>query len=223
MDVSIYLHEQDNAFREVLTYCLEQEGWEVAAFKVGAQALLHSADCPDIWIIDVDDEEGFKVIHNIKQQEGSKMSIIATSERERVINRVLGLELGCADFIVKPFLPRELILRIQRIFEKSKSSYSDERLQNHFMLQQYCIDPERRIVSFDGECINLTFKEFELLLLFMQHRGMALSREQIIRSVWGENYFGSDRAVDDLIRRVRKKVTHLRVETLYGYGYLVTS
>lgn len=221
MTFRIYVHEQDNAFREILAYCLTQEGWEATTFKTGSQALMHLADRPDIWIIDADDEEGFKVIKHIKQA-GHDTSIIATSERERVINRVLGFELGCDDVVVKPFLPQEMILRIKRMAKKSKQTLSGEGVKCSPMLQAYCIDPQRRIVSIDGENISLTSKEFELLLLFMQHRGMALSREQIIRSVWGENYFGSDRAVDDLIRRIRKKVKHLKVETLYGYGYLVS-
>jgi two-component system, OmpR family, response regulator CssR len=218
----IYLHEQDNAFREVLTYCLTQEGWDVTTFKQGAQALLHSADHPDIWIVDADDEEGFKVIRHIKTQLGN-VSIIATSERERVINRVVGFELGCDDFVVKPFLPRELILRIRRIIERSNQRIWGGCSMSSLMLQDYCVDLQRRIVTIDGAVVSLTSKEFELLLFFMQHRGIALSRDQIIRSVWGENYFGSDRAVDDLIRRVRKKVKYLKVETLYGYGYLVAS
>jgi len=218
----VYLHEQDNAFREVLTYCLAQEGWEVVAFPTGYQALSHVADRPDLWIIDTDDEQGFKVIREIKKEAGNTIPIIATSERERVINRVLGLELGCADFVVKAFLPQELILRIRRILGEKKQ-HGQECQTKGEMLQDYFIDPLRRVVSINGENIDLTSKEFELLALFMQYRDMALSREQIIRSVWGENYFGSDRVVDDLIRRIRKKVKHLKVETLYGFGYLVTS
>ena len=222
MITHVYLHEQDNAFREVLTYCLAREGWKVVAFSTGHQALAHVADRPDLWIIDTDDEQGFKVIREIKKAAGNTIPIIATSAREHVINRVLGLELGCADFVVKAFLPQELILRIRRILGEDTQKEQDGQTEGQ-MLQDYFIDPQRRVVSLNGEKIDLTAKEFELLTLFLRHRGIALSREQIIRFVWGENYFGSDRVVDDLIRRIRKKVKHLKVETLYGFGYLVTS
>lgn len=222
MAFRIFLHEQNNGFREVLTYCLAEEGWEVAAFGNGIQALAHLTDSPDVWIVDADDEDGFTLIKDVKQQLDNNALIIATSERERVVNRVLGLELGCDDFVVKPFLPRELILRIQRILKKNDQIISGDHPAS-CMLQAYCIDPLQRLVSMNGENISLTFKEFELLRLFTRHRGIALSREQIIHSVWGDDYYGSDRAVDDLIRRIRKKVKYLKVETLYGYGYLVTS
>jgi two-component system, OmpR family, response regulator CssR len=177
MASKIYLQEQDNAFREILKYCLTREGWDVTTFKQGSQALLHSADHPDIWIVDADDEEGFKIIKDIKKQSGNGMSIIATSEQERVIDRVLGLELGCDDFVVKPFLPRELVLRIQRIFARSNPSHFGDCSTSYLKLQDYCVDLQRRIVTIDGEVVSLTSKEFELLLYFRQHKGIALTRE----------------------------------------------
>ena len=221
MACHILLHEQDSAFREVLNYCLTQEGWEVSSFKNRPQPLLPLSEHPDVCVIDTDDEEGFRTIKYLTEHKDQRISVIAISERERIIDRVLGLELGCDDFIVKPFLPRELILRIRRILE-SREAFADI-VDKGNMIQAYYIDPLRRTISFEGENIGLTSKEFELLLFFMKHKNMALSREQIIHSVWGDNYFGSDRVVDDLIRRIRKKVKHLRIETLYGYGYLVST
>ncbi|CUH96265.1 hypothetical protein P22_2355 [Propionispora sp. 2/2-37] len=94
---------------------------------------------------------------------------------------------------------------------------------NLVRMQDYLLDIERRMALLNNRYVDLTTKEFDLLVLFARHRGIALSREQIIRFVWGENYFGSDRAVDDLIRRMRKKMKRLRVETLYGYGYRIIS
>lgn len=223
MAFRVLLHEQDNAFREVLSYCLTQEGWEVESFEKGSRAPMPLEERPDVCIIDTDDEEGFRVIKYIMKQADQRIPIIATSERERVINRVLGLELGCDDFVVKPYLPRELVLRIRRVLEKEGCSGLQDARTAQRRIQAYCVDSLRRTVSFKGQDVALTSKEFELLLLFMEHKDMALSREQIISSVWGDNYFGSDRVVDDLIRRVRRKVKYLKIETLYGYGYMVTS
>lgn len=223
MAYSIYLVEHDEAFSQVLKYCLEQEGWEVTVFGKHTNSLVHGADCPDLWILDADGEEGFRITRDIKKEPGNRVPIIMTSERERVMDRVLGLELGCDDFIVKPFLPRELILRARRIFEKGQANHSFMR-GDLVTLQSYSIDCRRRyLLNSAGDIISLTSKEFDLLILFAKHQGIALSREQILRFVWGENYFGSDRVVDDLIRRLRKKVKKILIETLYGYGYRVLS
>ena len=137
------------------------------------------------------------------------------------MDRTVGLEFGCDDFVVKPFSVRELVLRIRRILERPQKTA--KAYGNLVRMQDYLLDPNRRLVAWNNQYVDLTTKEFDLLMLFAQHKGMALSREQIIRFVWGENYFGSDRVVDDLIRRMRKKLKRLRVETLYGYGYRITS
>ena len=84
------------------------------------------------------------------------------------------------------------------------------------------IDKERRSVSQNGEVIQLTSKEYDLLLYFVNNIGMAFSRDQILNEIWGDNYFGSDRVVDDLLRRLRQKLPTLNVETIYGYGYRLT-
>ena len=84
------------------------------------------------------------------------------------------------------------------------------------------IDKERRSVSHNGSIIQLTSKEYDLLLYFVNNIGMAFSRDQILNEIWGDNYFGSDRVVDDLLRRLRQKLPQLNVETIYGYGYRLT-
>lgn len=222
MGYNVCLHEQNDTFRDMLITGLIRESWKVKAFKTGGQLCSHISDHPHVWVVDADDPAGFKVIKELKKAENAA-PIIATSEHERVINRVLGLELGCADFVVKPFLTRELVLRIQRVLTPPQPGSTGEQAGSTVMLQKYCINPLRRCVNIEGQKISLTAKEFNLLLLFLRHQGMALSREQIIRAVWGENYCGSERAADDLIRRIRKKFIHLKVETLHGYGYLMRS
>ncbi len=222
MGYNVCLHEQNDSLREMLISGLMRESWEVKAFKTGSQLCSQLSDHPHVWVVDADDPVGFKIIKELQKAEDAA-PIIATSEHERVINRVLGLELGCADFVVKPFLTRELVLRIQRVLTPPPPKSTGEQAGRTVMLQKYSINPLHRCVNIEGQKISLTTKEFDLLLLFLRHQGMSLSREQIIRAVWGENYCGSDRAVDDLIRRMRKKFIHLKVETLHGYGYLMRS
>jgi two-component system response regulator CssR len=178
------------------------------------------ADRPNLWILDADGEEGFNLMRAVRE-DSSAVGIILTAERERIVDRVLGLELGCDDFVVKPFSPRELILRAKRVLERAEQT--TKTLSHLIRIQDYWLDLNRRVAVLDNQPVELTSKEFEALLLFARHRGMVLSRKQIIHHVWGADYFGSDRVVDDLIRRMRKKLEGLEVEAMYGYGYRITS
>lgn len=220
MEYKIYLLENNAAFRQVLMYCFEQEGWRVQSFGETDAPLARVRECPDLWILDADGEAGFRVMKAVKEQTAD-VPIILTSEKERIINRVLGLEFGCYDVVIKPFAPRELVLRVHRlILEHAKqSSLAIDRQM--IKLQNYFIDLDQRVVSSDEGNFKLTSKEFELLYLLARNQGLALSREQIIRAIWGEGYYGSDRVVDDLMRRMRRKLKKLRVETLYGFGYRI--
>jgi two-component system response regulator CssR len=129
---------------------------------------------------------------------------------------VLGLELGSDDYISKPFLPRELVIRVQKLLTRV---YESSSVRTSVQLPPYTIDESVRSVSLNNENLNLTSKEFDLLLLFLHNKGQAFSREQMIEHIWGSDYFGTDRVVDDLVRRLRKKMPDLKIETIYGYGY----
>lgn len=222
MKYKINLLEDDTVFRQLLTYYFEREGWSVQCLQAACDSLVHVTEGPDLWILDADDNAGFRLMRKVKERTPD-VPIILTSEKERMINRVLGLELGCYDVVIKPFFPRELVLRVQRLILE-RSIQSSLTIGRHMIkLQSYFIDLQQRIVSSDGESFRLTSKEFELLHLLARNQGLALSREQIIRAVWGEGYYGSDRVVDDLMRRMRRKLKKLRIETLYGYGYRIVS
>lgn len=219
MTYRVYVMDENDAVKQLLTYCLEQEGWQVTPLTCGADSLMKVADRPNLWILDADGEEGFKIMREVKR-DSADSRVILTAEREKVVDRVLGLELGCDDFVVKPFSPREVVLRAKRILGHAKQETStSQRLK----LQDYWLDINRRMALYQEQAIDLTCKEFELLLLFARHDGMVLSRRQILRNVWGENYFGSERVVDDLVRRMRRKLQEMDVETLYGYGYRISS
>lgn len=221
MQLRVYIVNSDETFGSVMAHCMEQEGWQVQVFADNSEPLSRVDDCPNLWILDADGEEWFKIMRKIKNG-SNNVPVILTAEKEQIMNRVLGLEFGCEDFVVKPFLPREMILRIKRIFERTL--LVEKQLQENIVkLQEFCLDSDNRVVTYYDQSVPLTAKEFSLLMLFCRHKGIALSREQIIRYVWGENYFGSDRVVDDLIRRMRKKIAKLKVETLYGYGYRIIS
>lgn len=216
MAYKIYLVEDDKNLNLVLTSYLEKEGWEVVSFLNGQSAKDNIKNPPDLWILDImlPDIDGYQLIRDIKSNTPN-VPVIFISARDADIDRVLGLELGSQDYLAKPFLPRELVIRAKNILERYNK---DSKITN---IPPYIIDKKSRLVSQGEKTIDLTSKEYELLIYFTENINIALSREQILDFIWGEDYFGSDRVVDDLVRRLRRKMPEFNLETVYGYGYRV--
>jgi two-component system response regulator CssR len=139
--------------------------------------------------------------------------VIFMSARDQEFDRIIGLEKGSDDYITKPFSPKELVLRVNNIIKRTYKDFS------RIMVDGYELDEEKRIVYNNNEPIDLTTKEFELLMLFVKNKSKAFAREQILNKVWDEDYFGRDRVVDDTLRRLRKKMPNLNIHTIYGFGY----
>ncbi len=215
MSFTINLVEDDHNLNLVLASYLEKEGWMIRSFLTGTDALTHLNPPPDLWILDVmlPDIDGYQVIKKIKAT-SPQVPVIFISARDADIDRVIGLELGSDDYLAKPFLPRELVIRATRLLERSYPSDNPTKA-----IYPYLLNEDSRIVSLNSQELDLTSKEFDLLIYFAKNQGRALSREQILNHVWGDDYFGTDRVVDDLVRRLRKKMELLRIETMYGYGY----
>ena len=135
------------------------------------------------------------------------------------MDRILGLELGSDDYITKPYSSKELVLRVNNIIKRVYQS-TESKMINYL---DYTIDLDKRIVSVKDKPIKLTTLEFDLLVLLVENLNKSFSREDILDAVWGNDYFGSDRAVDDLVRRLRKKMPLLNVNTIYGYGYRLSA
>jgi two-component system response regulator CssR len=215
MSFQIYLVEDDSNLNLVLTSYLQKEGWKVSSFLRGEEAKKAISNPPDLWILDImlPDIDGYHLLQEIKLA-SPKVPVIFISARDADIDRVVGLELGGDDYLPKPFLPRELVIRTRNLLERIYGT--DSEIQT---IPPYNINEKSRIVKLEDEIIDLTSKEFDLLIHFAKNQGMALSREQILTCIWGDDYFGSDRVVDDLVRRLRKKMPLLNLETIYGYGY----
>lgn len=215
MGFEIYLVEDDKNLNLILTSYLEKEGWQVSSFLTGEDAKKAINTPPDLWILDImlPDIDGYQLLQEIKLTTPN-IPVIFISARDADIDRVLGLELGSDDYLPKPFLPRELVIRTGNLLERVYGS--DSQIQN---IPPYMVDEKSRSVKFKEQFINLTSKEFDLLIYFAKNQGLALSRDQILKSIWGSDYFGTDRVVDDLVRRLRKKMPGLNIETIYGYGY----
>ena len=220
MNYTIYLVEDEENLNSILTSYLQNEGWNVTSFLKGKEAQGKIQNEPHLWILDImlPDIDGYQLIKEIKLN-NELTPVIFISARDADLDKIIGLELGSDDYIAKPFLPRELIIRTKKLLERVYKNSPNKPKENKMLIGTYLVDENTREVSKDGGVIELTSKEFDLLVFFMNYRSQAFSREQILERVWGEDYFGNDRVVDDLLRRLRKKLPHLNIETIYGYGY----
>lgn len=215
----IFLVEDELNLNQILTSYLQKEEWDVKSFSDGKAALQAIDERPHLWILDImlPDIDGYQLLRRIKEV-SPEVPIIFISARDADIDRIMGLEMGSDDYLAKPFLPRELVIRAQRVLERvyDKPAGVENTLLD---LLPYILDEGKREIRKELAVIELTSKEYDLAFIFAKHKGQALSRDQIITWVWGDDYVGTDRSVDDLVRRLRKKLPELRIETIYGYGY----
>lgn len=224
MSYNIYLVEDEENLNSILTSYLQKEGWDVTSFLNGHDAEKAINDFPDLWILDImlPGVDGYELIKEIKEA-NSEIPVIFISARDADLDRVIGLEMGSDDYLAKPFLPRELVLRIKKLLLRVYKGNTKSNSSNKLYIFSYYIDEAKRRVYFNDDLINITSKEFDLLLLFVKNKNHAFSREVILNSVWGEEYYGNDRVVDDLLRRLRKKMPELNIETIYGFGYRINT
>jgi len=216
MTYTVYLVEDEQNLNQVLKTYLSNEGWNVSSFLDGLSAKAQIGNRPHLWILDImlPDIDGYELIKEIKQAD-ENIPVIFISARDEDLDRIIGLEMGSDDYLAKPFLPKELVVRAKKLLERVYGKTGGMTIQ----FGTYLINEQRRTIQAGNEEVVLSSKEFDLLCLFAKNTGRAYSREQILQQIWGDDYFGSDRVVDDTIRRIRKKLPDLLVETIYGFGY----
>ena len=214
MQFKINIIDDEKNLNDLVRTYLEKEGYIVYSFYTYDEALMHKNDDVHLWLIDImlDRSSGFELFNEIKSIR-PKMPIIFMSARDQEFDRIIGLEKGSDDYITKPFNIKEVILRINNLIKRSYDDLSKIKLDG------YDIDLEKRRVFNHENEIVLTTKEYDLLVYFITNKGLAISREQVLNKVWDENYYGSDRVVDDTLRRLRKKMPEINVRTIYGFGY----
>lgn len=219
MKYTIVLVEDEIDLNNLIKTYLEKAGYNVISYYNGKDALENINIKSHLWILDImlpDEINGYDIIKKIRET-NEMMPVIFTSARDKDLDKIIGLELGSDDYITKPYSPKELVLRVNNIIKRvysndlSKIKYND-----------YTIDIEKRTVSINDKELNLTTLEFDLLKMFITNKNKSFSRDDILNIIWGENYFGTDRVVDDLIRRLRRKMPNLNINTMYGYGYRLT-
>ncbi len=209
---------EDNLdFANLVKEYLSLEGYNVVHFTTGEKAMEKIDDNYDLWLLDImlpGQISGYDLIKKIRLDHPT-MPVIFVSSRDEDLDRVMGLEMGGDDYIGKSSI-RELVLKVKKLLSRA---YPVNSLDKLFEYNGYYIDFDRRVVKDNEEVINLTAKEYDLLTFLVKNKSKAFSRDQILDNVWGTNYFGSDRVVDDLMRRLRSKMPRLNVETIYGFGY----
>lgn len=213
-----FVEDEEDLNALIKTY-LEHEGYEVTSYLNGTDAIKDIDKNPDLWILDImlpGDISGYDIIKKIREK-NDVVPVIFTSARDEQLDKIIGLELGSDDYITKPYSPKELVLRVNNIIKRVYKNDNQKLVYNN-----YYIDAKKRIVTLNDKEINLTTLEYDLLYMFVTNLGKSYSRDEILNVIWGEDYYGADRVVDDLVRRLRKKCPELNINTIYGYGYRLT-
>lgn len=216
----IGLVEDDSNIQNIVSAYLKKEGFEVTLSSSAEAAWdIWNKYPPDMWILDImlPGMDGYEFCKKIRNE--SDVPIIIISAKDEEIDKILGLELGGDDYLTKPFSPRELVARVKRLFKRSKLKADVSEPDDKLKVDHLLIYKKERRIFWEGQEQEVTTKEFDMLLLFAQNTNRAFSREELLVKVWGNDYFGSDRAVDDLVKRIRKKLEDIPLETVWGFGY----
>ena len=222
--VHILICDDNQAVHDTIGAYLKADGMTYSSAYSGEEALLLARiDEPDLILLDIMMPElfGTEVCREIRKE--SQVPIIMLTAKGEELDRIGGLEIGADDYIVKPFSPREVVVRIKTILRRVSPSETSSSSNKLFVHGDLRIDLEGYELSIAGQVIPTTPKEIEILWLLATHAGKVLSREQILSSVWGYDYLGDIRAVDTHIKRLRRKLPEETLDcslnSIYGVGY----
>jgi DNA-binding response OmpR family regulator len=212
--------EDDPSIADLLDVYLREAGFRVLQAGTGERGLeLVSIHRPVMVVLDIGlpDIDGFEVCRRIRTK--SSVPVLFLTARDGEIDRILGLELGADDYVTKPFSPREIVARVKAILRRGQvEQRPDATVVN--IGDDYQVDLARREVRFRGEPVALATREFDLIAHLARNQGIALSRRQLLDSVWGDDWVGDDRTVDVHVRQLRKKLgDDLPIATVWGIGY----
>lgn len=204
--------------RELIKKYAIYEGYQVSEAENGIEAVnLCKTNQFDLIVMDImmPQLDGFSAVEQIRKSENTPIIMLSALGEE--YDRIKGFELGVDDYVVKPFSPKELMLRINAVIKRCSKSKNTDR----FIYKGLCVDFSARTVEINGERINMTPKEYDLFFFMVKNKGLALTRETLISKVWGYDFFGDDRTLDTHIKLLRKSLKEYAglVVTLRGVGY----
>lgn len=216
----ILIVDDEEKIRTIIKKYAEFEGYEVKEAKDGMEAVnICRKEDFDLMILDImmPELDGFSTCREIRKFK--EIPVIMLSARGEEYDRIHGFELGIDDYVVKPFSPRELMMRVNVVI--TRNSKQDTQKRDEFDLEDLHIDFTGRIVTIESERLNLSPKEYDLLFYMVKNKNIALTREQLITEVWGYDYYGDDRTLDTHIKLLRNSLKEYRkcLITLRGVGY----
>ncbi len=231
MNYKALIIEDEKPIADILEFNLQSEGYETLVAYDGEEGLQKFAEnTPDIIILDLmlPGKDGFSVCKEIRSN--SNVPILVLTAKDAEVDKVLGLELGADDYVTKPFGNRELIARVKALLRRIELETAQQRPKDHNEKELYYrdiyINLKTAEVKRNGKLIELTYREFQLLVYLVKHQGEVLSRDKLLEEVWGYDYVGEDRTVDVTIRRLREKLEEdpgrpRYILTKRGMGYFL--
>lgn len=222
--LKIMIVEDDNNINELIEYALSSNGFEVFKYTDGSNLINNiTTNKPDLLILDImlPGKDGISLLKEIRANSGiSDLYIIMLTAKSTEIDKIKGFDLGADDYITKPFSIMELVARVKSIIRRSNTIV---KKSNIIEFKQLCIYPQNRRVTIQDEEINLTFKEFELLLYLVENEDIVLSREQILCKVWNYEFQGESRTLDIHVTSLRKKLLSYGdiIKTIRNIGYVI--
>ncbi len=223
-NASILVVEDEPSIREVVTLYLERAGYQVACVSDGSAALAFLANnVPDLVVLDLmlPGVDGFEITRYLRQR-GDTPIIMLTARRAET-DRIAGLEMGADDYVVKPFSPQELVSRVRAVLRRTRGQ-PQTGLGDSLEFDDLCINPATRLVEVSGREIQLTAKEFDLLLFMAKHKRQVFNRDQLLDHIWGLADYIDPSTVTVHVRRLREKVEEdpsapRHIITVWGVGY----
>lgn len=218
---TIFVVDDEENIRLLITQYLQKEGYTVESFgSVEEMTERLELGYPDMLILDImlPGQDGLEFCRELRQRSG--IPVIFISARRKALDRIMGLEIGGDDYLPKPFSPRELVARVRSVFRRTMVPPDPKKF---LLAGNLKLIPADRLVLINGQELALSSREYELLELLIQYPQRTFNRQELIDRIWGYDYEGSERAVDDLIKRLRRKLnengSETNIETIWGYGY----
>ncbi len=222
---TVLLADDDAKIRELLELYLTKEGFAVVHASDGAEAILKAQQLkPDLIVLDImmPVMDGMEVCRQVRKF--SRVPVIMLTARLEDEDRIQGLELGADDYVSKPFNPRELVARVKAVLRRVPGKEEEQAGSDLIKFPNLMINRQEYVATSSGTSVQLTAKEMDLLWHMASHPGRVFSREQLLESIWGYEYFGDTRTVDTHIKRIRQKLgvkddSLWDIKTVWGVGY----
>lgn len=219
----IYLVEDDNSIRELIVYTLNNTGLEAKGFALPSQFWqVLEEQTPNLILLDImlPEEDGLEILKKLRKRSSTQnIPVMMLTAKGSEYDKVVGLDCGADDYVPKPFGMMELIARIKALLRRAGNVTNEAE----YSVGNLYVCPSKHVVKVDGETVNLTLKEFEMLCLLLENRGIVLTRDQMLNRIWGYSFDGESRTVDVHVRTLRQKLGSAGdlIETVRGIGYKI--